>query len=171
LDSLGIKKFFRGKQLKVQIEKDKRRLTALRYLKKGRKLTAIAKELKCSVNTVHRWKQAYEKEGIFWEKHAGRPSKLSAENKAWLLIYMLKGPKKWGYEGKDWTARTLSDLIFRATAGKVTFHRNSIWALRRNLMKELRDGRLEKAFEKIIKDEFQEIPPKLLADLAGINKR
>ncbi|EMO07885.1 putative terminase, ATPase subunit, gpP-like protein [Leptospira borgpetersenii str. Noumea 25] len=63
---------------------EKRRQNGIRLLKKGYTCYGVAKELGVSKQSVMRWRERYEKEGlegVKWKGISGRASKLTLEQK------------------------------------------------------------------------------------------
>lgn len=111
-----------------QKQLEKRRRRAIELLKKGWKLSAVAKKVCCSVSSVFLWREAFEKageKGLAAKPVPGRPPKLSARQKRDLAKILLKGPLHFGYSTDLWTQRRIAELI-RQKFG-VDYHPHHMW--------------------------------------------
>jgi transposase len=113
---------------------EKRRLKAVKLLKKGLLPGEIARRLGVDRRSVHRWLLAYRKDGVDGLAPVpapGRPPKLSLKNRQKLARMLLKGATKFGYPTDLWTSARVVDLIRRHF--RVTYHANHISRLLRSL--------------------------------------
>ena len=111
-------------------ELERRRRQAVRLLKTGKKLSAVASALGASVSSVFRWWQAYQKEGISGLKPqavSGRPPKLSPAQQEKLLGMLVDGPLAAGYATDLWTLARIGRIIRRHFG--VAYHRCHVWKL------------------------------------------
>jgi putative transposase len=77
----------------------------------GKNDTEISRELKVDYKTVRLWiKRVLDlgvKEGLVDKARSGRPQKISAESRAWLVSLACMKPKDLGYPHEIWTQRLL----------------------------------------------------------------
>ena len=86
----------------------------------GQELTTaiIAASLKVDDQTVRRWRRRFEaqgRDGLRSSKHAGRPPRLTQQQKEQLAeLLLLKTPQECGFEGRYlWTQQLMAGLIQR----------------------------------------------------------
>jgi transposase len=99
-------------------------------MKAGHTLSAVARRFSASVSSVHRWWQAYEREGaqgLRPKPTPGRPSRLSAGQKAKLVTLLGHGPLRAGHRTDLWTLPRVATLI-RHQFG-VHYHPAHVWKL------------------------------------------
>lgn len=107
-----------------------RRRRAIELLEAGASLSEVARALKSSVSSVHRWYQAYQKkgsDGLAPLPTPGRPPKLSAAQQERLRELLQRGPPAAGYDTTLWTLRRVADLI--ETEFEVTYHPCHVWRI------------------------------------------
>ncbi|WP_242602934.1 winged helix-turn-helix domain-containing protein [Leptospira noguchii] len=83
-----------------------------------------------SKQSVMRWRDRYEKEGlegVKWNGISGRSPKLTLERKKELKRMILKGPTSYGYANELWSTYRVSEVI-RKEFG-VIFHQDYVGAL------------------------------------------
>ena len=91
-----------------------RRQLASQLLDEGKGLSEVARLVKVSPSSVHRWKVMKEEQGAAGLKakpQPGRPSRLTAGDKARLLDLLVAGPLAAGYDTDLWTCARVADLI------------------------------------------------------------
>jgi transposase len=113
---------------------EKRRLKAVKLLKKGLLPGEIARRLGVDRRSVHRWLLAYHNHGIDGLAPVpapGRPTKLSLKNRPKLARMLLKGATAFGYPTDLWTSPRVVDLIRRHF--RVTYHAHHVSRLLRSL--------------------------------------
>lgn len=113
---------------------EKRRLKAVKLLKKGLLTSEIARRLGVGRRSVHRWLLAYRDHGVDGLAPVpapGRPPKLSLKNRQKLARMLLKGATVFGYPTDLWTSSRVVDLIGRHF--RVTYHANHISRLLHSL--------------------------------------
>jgi transposase len=74
---------------------ERRRRQAIRLLKAGHNLSAVARAVSASVSSVFRWYQTFRNQGLKGlrpRSTPGRPPKLSPSQKKRLATVLLKGP-------------------------------------------------------------------------------
>src|SRR6266851_9626449 len=107
---------------------EQRRRRAIAQVKAGLTLSAVARQFSASVSSVHRWWQAYEREGargLRPKPTPGRPSRLSPGEKAKLVTLLGHGPLRAGYRTDLWTLPRVAALI-RQQFG-VHYHPAHVW--------------------------------------------
>ena len=113
---------------------EKRRLKAVKLLKKGLLAGEIARRLGVDRRSVHRWLLAYRHHGVDGLAPVpapGRPTKLKPKNRQKLARMLLKGATAFGYPTDLWTSPRVVDLIRRHF--RVTYHANHVSRLLRSL--------------------------------------
>ncbi|EMN88894.1 homeodomain-like domain protein [Leptospira weilii str. UI 13098] len=109
---------------------EKRRLKGIALLKKGYTCYGVSKKFGVSKQSVMRWRDKYESEGIEgvkWNGQRGRPTKLSISEKKELKRIILKGPISNGYPNELWSTYRVSEII-RKKFG-VTYHQDYVGSL------------------------------------------
>lgn len=109
---------------------EKRRRQAIRLLKAGKPLSAVARALSASVSSVFRWYQTYQTkglEGLRPQPTPGRPPKLSKAQKGKLVKLLLKGPLAAGYRTDLWTLKRVTEVIDKHFG--VQYHPCHVWKL------------------------------------------
>jgi transposase len=109
---------------------EQRRRQAIRLLKAGKNLSAVALAVHSSVSSVFRWRQSYRRKG--WKglrprPTPGRPPRLSVGQKGRLLKLLLRGPVAAGYRTDLWTLRRVAEVI--ADHFGVRYHPCHVWRL------------------------------------------
>ncbi len=107
---------------------EKRRRRAIELLKQGMGLSAIARSVRSSVSSVHRWVQDWRTHGdaaLASKPVPGRPKKLSARQQGRLLRLLLQGAIACGYPNELWTLKRIASLI-RKEFG-VQYHPSHLW--------------------------------------------
>lgn len=107
-----------------------RRRQAIRLLKAGTALSAIARAVGASVSSVFRWAEAYRKQGLHGLRPRptpGRPSSLSVAQKKRLAALLMKGPLTRGYQTDLWTLKRVAQLIHQQFG--VRYHPCHVWKL------------------------------------------
>lgn len=95
---------------------ERRRLRAARLLKRGLRPAEVARRLGVHRQSVSRWQQQLEREGLAGLKkaeRAGRPAKMTSEQLLRLEEALVRGPRAWGYITDLWTTQRVADLIQR----------------------------------------------------------
>lgn len=113
---------------------EKRRRQAIRLLKAGKSLSAVARALSASVSSVFRWVQAYRAKGLRGlqpRPTPGRPPKLSRAQRERLKRVLLKGPLAAGYPTDLWTLKRVAEVITRLFG--VEYHPCHVWKLLHSL--------------------------------------
>ncbi len=91
-----------------------RRATAVRSYIDGKKVIAIAEELRvcrAAVNQWLRWYEAQGAEGLRARKPPGAAPRLSEEQRSELVALIKAGPQACGYSGGVWTGPRIGHLI------------------------------------------------------------
>jgi transposase len=87
----------------------------------------IATSLRVDDQTVRRWRrifQAQGRDGLLARKHAGRPSRLTSQQKSRLAELLVKTPGECGLERHLWTQQLIADLIAREFG--VSYHHDHV---------------------------------------------
>jgi transposase len=106
---------------------ERRRLRAARLLQRALRPAEVARRLGVHRQSVGRWRQQLEREGLTGLKkaaRAGRPAKLTAEQLLHLEEELVRGPRAWGYTTELWTTQRVADLIQRRFG--VRYHRDHV---------------------------------------------
>jgi transposase len=109
---------------------ERRRRQAIRLLKAGKTLSAVARTVSASVSSVFRWDETYRQKGLKGLRPRptpGRPPKLSPSQKKRLVTLLLKGPLAAGYRTDLWTLTRIAQLIRRRWG--VAYHPCHVWKL------------------------------------------
>src|SRR6266704_6304777 len=120
--------------LGTALQLEKRRRQAIRLLKAGKNLSAVARALSSSVSSVFRWQRDYKRrglEGLSPRPTPGRPARLSGSQKRRLVAVLVKGPKSSGYRTDLWTLKRIAEVI--ETNFGVQYHTSHVWKLLVNL--------------------------------------
>ena len=118
----------------TQQQLEKRRRHAIRLLKAGKSLSAVARAVSASVSSVFRWYQTYQTkgwQGLRPQPTPGRPPKLSPAQKRHLVTVLLKGPLAAGYRTDLWTLQRVAAVIDQRFG--VQYHPCHVWKLLGNL--------------------------------------
>jgi transposase len=109
---------------------ERRRRQAIRLLKAGKSLSAVARALSASVSSVFRWYETYQGSGLRGLRPhptPGRPPKLSESQKRQLVKVLLKGPLAAGYRTDLWTLQRVAEVIDRRFG--IQYHPCHVWKL------------------------------------------
>jgi transposase len=109
---------------------ERRRRQAIRLLKAGKTLSAVARALSASVSSVFRWYQTYRRKGVQGLRPRptpGRPPKLSGAQKRHLVKVLLRGPLAAGYRTDLWTLQRVAEVIDRQFG--IQYHPCHVWKL------------------------------------------
>jgi transposase len=109
---------------------ERRRRQAIRLLKAGKTLSAVARTVSASVSSVFRWYESYRNKGLKGlrpQPTPGRPPKLSPSQTKRLVTLLLKGPLAAGYRTDLWTLKRVAQMI-RKQFG-VAYHPCHVWKL------------------------------------------
>ncbi len=112
-------------------ELKRRRLHALAMLKEEKlSLNEVARRCGCNASSVMRWRDAFlagGKAAMEPKPTPGRPARLTDEQRASLIQYLLQGSLAQGYQTDLWTTQRIADLIQKKF--KVRYHRDHIGRL------------------------------------------
>jgi transposase len=100
-----------------------RRRRAADLLADGKTLAEVARTVKASPSSVHRWKQAMVQGGtaaLAARPHPGAKPKLMASQKRRLVTMLLRGPRAAGYRTELWTCARVAEVVQRRFG--VTYH-------------------------------------------------
>ena len=109
---------------------EKRRRQAIRLLKAGKNLSAVARAISASVSSVFRWSQTFQAKGLRGlrpQPTPGRPPKLSESQKRKLVQVLRKGPLAAGYRTDLWTLQRVAKVIDQQFG--VQYHPCHVWKL------------------------------------------
>ena len=107
---------------------EKRRRRAIELLKEGLGLSEIARRVRSSVSSVHRWARAWKKKGhrgLDSKPVPGRPTKLTARQRKKLEKLLLQGAMACGFPNELWTLKRIARLIRREFG--VQYHPSHVW--------------------------------------------
>ncbi len=111
-----------------------RRRRAMELLKRGLKLSEVARKVGCSPSSIFLWRETLRKrgeQGLKARPVPGRPARLSVQQKQGLTRILLKGPLRFGYATDLWTTRRVAQVIQKRFG--VSYHPNHLWRLLRGL--------------------------------------
>jgi transposase len=111
-------------------------MTAANMFEQGLKTAVIVASLKVDDQTVRRWRRTFlakGREGLRLRKHAGRPPRLTPQQKQQLAELLLKTPVECGFAGRYlWTQQLIAELIAREFDG-ITYHHDHVGVILREL--------------------------------------
>jgi putative transposase len=113
---------------------ERRRLRAARLLSQGASQAEVARKVGAHRQSVSRWAQELEEQGLAGLKRApraGRKPRLSAEHLGRVRQALKRGPRAFGYATELWTARRVRDVIAQECG--VQFSPRHVWWLLRQL--------------------------------------
>jgi transposase len=113
---------------------EKRRLKAAALFEEGCSQAEVARRLGVHKQSVHRWHQAWEAQGIQGLQKAGRAGRkprLQPEQLDAVRRGLKEGPEVLGYGTGLWTTWRVADLIERQTGLK--YHPGHVWRILRSL--------------------------------------
>jgi transposase len=110
-----------------------RRRRAVALLRKGAlSLQEVARRVKSSASSVHRWWQAWRKRGpsgLNAKPAPGRPRKLTERERAKLIDVLIEGAKIAGFSTEAWTLKRIGVVIQRKFG--VRYHPSHVWKVMR----------------------------------------
>jgi len=115
-------------------ELERRRRRAIVLLRAGENLSTVAHAVDASVSSVHRWYQAYQRNGragLRPRPTPGRPPRLSASQRRRLVALLQRGPSAAGYATELWTLKRMAEVIERRFG--VRYHPGHVWWLLQRL--------------------------------------
>jgi transposase len=115
-------------------ELERRRRRAIVLLRAGENLVTVARAVNASVSSVHRWNQAYQRNGragLRPRPTPGRPRRLSPSQSARLSDLLRRGPPAAGYPRELWTLKRVAELIEKEFG--VQYHPGHVWWLLQRL--------------------------------------
>lgn len=113
---------------------ERRRQRAIALLKEGRAPVEVARLVGVDRRSVRRWHAAYRRQGaggLAARPVPGRPSKLSARQRAQLEVVLLRGARASGFESDLWTCPRIAQVIGRRFG--IGYHVDHIGRLLRSL--------------------------------------
>ena len=117
----------------AEVLEDRRR-RALKLLKRGLSLNAVARGLGCAASSVMRWRNAVRRggpEALRVRPTPGRPPRLTPAQQQRLLRVLLKGAMAHGYRTELWTTARIATVIERSFG--VQYHRDHVGRLMHQL--------------------------------------
>jgi transposase len=108
----------------------KRREHAVRLLKSGQTLSAVARALSAAPSSVLRWRRTYQQHGLKGlqaKPILGRPSRLSLAQKKKLVKVLLDGPLAAGFKTDLWTLKRIAHIIKRLFG--IRYHPSHVWKI------------------------------------------
>lgn len=109
---------------------EKRRDYAIRMLKSGKTLSAVARAVSASRSSVLRWQQAYQKHGwlgLQARPIPGRSPRLSSVQKEKLVQVLLDGPLAAGFKTELWTLKRITKVIQWLFG--IAYHPSHVWRI------------------------------------------
>lgn len=122
----GVKRDFRGVEL--------RRMKAVRLFEEGGSQATVARRLKVSRQTTHRWHAAWSASGkaaLRSAGRAGRKPRLTAKQVAAVTAALIAGPRANGFGSDVWTLPRVTTLVEKLTG--VKYHVDYMGRLLRRL--------------------------------------
>lgn len=107
-----------------------RRQWAVGLLEEGKSINEVARLVKASPSSVHRWKERkahHGAAGLKAKPHPGRGCRLRAQDQAQLKKLLLAGPQAAGFDSALWTCRRVAQVI-EQTFG-VSYHPDHVGRL------------------------------------------
>ena len=95
---------------------ERRRRKAVSPSSEGRSVAEVARRVRAAERSVRLWRQRHREAGdeaLAAVPHPGKPSKLSARQKADLAKRLLRGAEAEGFEGDLWTCPRVREVIRR----------------------------------------------------------
>jgi transposase len=111
-----------------------RRRKAAKLFAKGVPQAQVARRLSASRQSVSRWHQTWQEQGeqaLVDAGRAGRPPRLTEEQKTRVDVELRKGPGAHGYATELWTLARVGEVIAQVTG--VRYHPGHVWRLLREL--------------------------------------
>jgi transposase len=111
-----------------------RRRCAIRLWRRGKAVATIARRLGAGQRSVWRWVDPYQRHGLPGLRARpipGRPSYLSAEQKAQLAHVLRHGAQAAGYRTELWTWKRIAKVIRQEF--QVHYHPHALWHLLRGM--------------------------------------
>jgi len=115
-------------------ELEQRRFEGLKLLRQGFNQSEVARRVKVCSQTVSRWAKAVSEDGVKALRAAGRAGRkplLDEKQRDRLVVRLLEGPEKLGYETPLWTCERVAHLIEEEFG--VRYHAGHVWKLLRQL--------------------------------------
>ncbi len=110
-------------------------MIAANMFEEGLETAVIVVSLKVDDQTVRRWRRTFQakgRDGLRLRKHAGRPPRLTAQQKEQLATLLLKTPQECGFVGRYlWTQQLIADLIAREFG--IAYHHDHIGVILKRL--------------------------------------
>jgi transposase len=109
---------------------ERRRMRAGRWFEEGRTQAWVVQRLGVSRQSVSRWAEVWQEEGIQGLRaagRAGRKSRLSERQRRQVVEALVAGPEKFGYSTGLWTLPRVARLIRDLTG--VSYHPGHVWHL------------------------------------------
>ena len=117
-----------------QSDWEKLRLIAVNMFEQGLTCGVIAASLKVDDQSVRRWRRMFEAGGVEAlraRKHAGRPARMSPQQKQRLSELLLQSPAELGFAKYLWTQQLIADLIEREFG--ISYHHDHIGLILKEL--------------------------------------
>jgi transposase len=118
----------------TQLEWEQLRLIAANMFEHGLKTGDVIASLKVDDQTVRRWRRAFKargSQGLLSRKHAGRPCRMTLEQKQHLSELLLKKPMECGFQKHLWTQQLIADLIHREFG--ISYHHDHVGVILKEL--------------------------------------
>jgi transposase len=115
-------------------ELERRRLRAGRLFAKGVGQADVMRRVGTTRSSVSRWYRAWQVGGLDalrTQRPAGRPTRMTAAQRARLERALLEGARAHGYETDLWTLDRVGAVIEEMTG--ITYHRGHVWKILRSM--------------------------------------
>jgi len=113
---------------------EQRRLAAMKLLKQGYNQSEVARRVRVCSQTVSRWARMVSDQGekaLAAAGRAGRKPLLNGKQRERLIVRLLEGPEKLGYETPLWTCDRVGHLIEDEFG--IGYHAGHVWKILRQL--------------------------------------
>lgn len=113
---------------------ERRRLEAVKLLKRGLNQSEVARRVKVSHQTVSRWQKVIRAEGAKALRKAGRAGRrpeLRVDQITQLGELLRQGPERLGYRTQLWTTARVAHLIQKEF--QVSYHPGHVWKVLRGM--------------------------------------
>jgi transposase len=117
----------------AEVLEERRRLAA-RMLDQGYTVAEVMAAVGASESSVKRWKRAVREgghEALKAKPHAGKPWRLSAEQREELVPILLRGARAAGFANELWTCSRVAHVIEQRFG--VKYHPDHVWKVLRRL--------------------------------------
>lgn len=109
---------------------EKRRRRAIELLKQGFGTSEVARRVRSSTSSVHRWQKDWKNDGdgaLASKPVPGRPKKMPLRQRSRLQRLLLQGAMACGYPTELWTLKRIASLIHKEFG--VRYHPSHVWKI------------------------------------------